>query len=98
MLRSASTKTDNPRTAWCPVILKTKNCLEVHLLWKESRNTIKLYQTEKEKKEFGRIKAAEFVKERNKKGNMNDYYKVMNEYGDEIYFRSSLFESSIDWK
>jgi hypothetical protein len=94
MLRSASTKTDNPRTAWCPVILKTKNCLEVHLLWKESRNTIKLYQTE-EKKDFGRIKAAEFVKERNKKGNLNDYYKVMNEYGDEIYFRSTLLSPAL---
>lgn len=59
MERSASTNADKPRTAWCQFILKTKNCLEVNLLWKESRNTIKLYQTVKEKKEFGRIKSVE---------------------------------------
>ena len=94
MERSASTNADNPRTAWCPVILRTKNCLEIHLLWKESRNTITLYKTV-EKKEFGRIKSAEFVQERNKKGNLNDYYKVMNEYGVEIYFRSTLLSPAL---
>ena len=95
MRRSASTNAENPRTAWCPVILKTKQCYEIHILWKDSRNTLKLFQTVKEKKEFGLIKTAEFVKEKNNKAEVHDYYKLENEYGDKIFFRSTLLSPAL---
>ena len=92
--RRASASAESSRTAWCPVILKTKSCLEVHILWKDSRNGLKLYQT-KEKREFGRVVKAECVKEKNKKEAVKDYFKISDDMGDEIHFETNIFSPAL---
>jgi hypothetical protein len=95
MERSASTSAEKPRTAWCPVVLKGRTCHEIHILWKDSRNNVKLYKNVRSKETFGRIVRAEIVTEKNKKGETNEYYKLVNEYGDEMWFRLTLMSPAL---
>ena len=91
--RRASVSAESSRTAWCPVILKTNSCLEVHMLWKDSRNGLKLY--EKDKKVFGRVMKAVCVKEKNKKEVVKDYFKILDDMGDEIHFETKIFSPAL---
>ena len=91
MERSASTKSEKPRTGWSPVVLKTGSYYEIHILWKDARNNLKLYCQTKEKRVFGRIVAADISNRKNAKGDEHSYYVIKNEYGLEICFRTSMF-------
>ena len=93
MERPASSST-NTRTAWCPLIVKTNQSFEVHILWKSSRNVLRLYQTQKSG-EFGRVVSAHVNTEKNDKGEETMYYIFQNEYGVRIHFRLSLFSPAL---
>ena len=93
MQRSASSSSVKPCTAWCPVLLKAKKGYECHILWKTTRNVLELYQMkgrDKKKRDFGLVTNAKIIQKKNVKGEINDYYVVKNEYGDEVFFKSCL--------
>ena len=68
-------------------------------MWKDSRNNLKLFQHKKfEKKEaFGKVVNASVVRERNKEKNneLDDYFKVENEYGDENLVDLSIMNPAL---
>ena len=74
--RAASTSSEKPRTAWCPVILKCKKSYELHILWKDVRNRLKLFKYRKSKEPFGRVLKSNLVTEKNAKQELGDYYKM----------------------
>ena len=93
MQRSASSSAVKPRTAWCPVILKGKNGFEMHIMWKDTRNMLELFKVkgkDKVKRDFGLVASAKVVNKNNDKGEANDYFVVINEYGDVVHFKSTL--------
>ena len=60
--RSASSNAVNPRTSWCPLVVKGKKGYEVHIMWKSSRNSLELYQTkgkDKVKRPFALVVGAQ---------------------------------------
>ena len=95
MKRSASTSSASPRTAWCPIIIKMSTSYEIHILWKDSRNVLKLFSAPKDKNLFGRVVSAEVLMEKNKKGEEHCYYAIVNEFGLKINFRCSLFSPAL---
>ena len=66
---------------------------------KNSRNNLKLFQHKKfEKKEaFGKVVLASVVRERSKekKEELEDYFKIENEYGDEILLDLSIMNPAL---
>lgn len=68
-------------------------------MWKDSRNNLKLFQHKKfEKKEaFGKVVLASVVRERSKekKEELEDYFKIENEYGDEILLDLSIMNPAL---
>ena len=93
MQRSASSSAVKPCTSWCPVLLKAKRGYECHILWKTTQNVLELYQVkgrDKKKRDFGLVMNVKVVQKKNVKGEINDYFVVKNEYGDEVFFKSCL--------
>ena len=98
MQRSASSSAVKPCTAWAPVILKGKNGYECHVFWKTTRNVLELYQVkgrDKKKRSFGLVKSVKSVNKKNVKGELSDYFAVKNECGDEVFFKSVLFNPGL---
>lgn len=93
--RSASTSAVKPRTAWCPLVVQTKDGFEIHVLWKDWRNGVKLYKDKDTKSEFGRLVNAEVVTETNMKEETNLYYKMTNEYGSSVLFKKVMMSPAI---
>ena len=93
--RSASTSAVKPRTAWCPLVVQTKAGYEIHILWKDWRNGVKLYKDKDTKSDFGRVVNAEIVTETNNKDETNQYYKMTNEYGISILFKKVMMSPAI---
>ena len=78
--RTASSQAVKIRTAWCFLILKGKRGFEIHVLWKDSRNCLELFQVKRKDKkgktDFGLIVRAHIIKAKNDKGEMGEYYQV----------------------
>ena len=92
MKKSVSTSADKPRVGWCFIVLKTKAVNEIHILYKNARNSLQLfhYKSFKVRKHFGLVKLAVIVREQNQKEEPGEYYKICNEYNDEMLFKVSL--------
>ena len=74
-----------------------KEKLEIHVLWNDYRNNLKLlqYKKFKRKETFGKIVKVGYHEETGKDGVKYSYYKVSNEYGDEVSLSTSTFCPSI---
>ena len=61
-----------------------KEKLEIHVLWNDYRNNLKLlqYKKFKRKETFGKILKVGYHAETGKDGVKYSYYKVSNEFGD----------------
>ena len=87
MIKTVSvTAASQSRVGWCPMVMKVQNKFQIHIMYQRYDGRITFYSNVdkkcQSKPNFGQVVDCEFVRDKNKSGEIQDYLQFRNHDND----------------